>query len=160
MAFKKGNIPWNKNLKGIHLSPKSEFKRGMIAPMKGRKFSEGHKRKLSKIKLARYKDIENHPRWIKDRTQVKQYWTERNNPEYKQWRKNCKERDNYKCRIGDSSCFGKIIVHHILGWTQFPELRYKINNGITLCHFHHPRTRVEEQRLIPTFIRLVEVIRT
>jgi hypothetical protein len=26
--FKKGNIPWNKDLKGIHLSPKSEFKKG------------------------------------------------------------------------------------------------------------------------------------
>ncbi len=27
-AFKKGDIPWNKNLKGIHLSPQSEFKKG------------------------------------------------------------------------------------------------------------------------------------
>lgn len=27
-SFKKGNIPWNKNKKGIHLSPKSEFKAG------------------------------------------------------------------------------------------------------------------------------------
>jgi hypothetical protein len=27
-AFKKGNIPWNKNKKGIHLSPKTEFKKG------------------------------------------------------------------------------------------------------------------------------------
>lgn len=26
--FKKGDVPWNKNLKGIHLSPKSEFKKG------------------------------------------------------------------------------------------------------------------------------------
>jgi len=26
--FTKGNIPWNKDLKGIHLSPKSEFKKG------------------------------------------------------------------------------------------------------------------------------------
>ena len=25
-AFKKGNTPWNKNKKGIHLSPDSEFK--------------------------------------------------------------------------------------------------------------------------------------
>ena len=25
MVFKEGNIPWNKELKGIHLSPKSEF---------------------------------------------------------------------------------------------------------------------------------------
>lgn len=27
-AFKKGNTPWNKGLKGIHLSPKTEFKKG------------------------------------------------------------------------------------------------------------------------------------
>ena len=26
--FKKGNIPWNKGMKGIHLSPESEFKEG------------------------------------------------------------------------------------------------------------------------------------
>ncbi len=26
-AFKKGNEPWNKDLKGIHLSPASEFKK-------------------------------------------------------------------------------------------------------------------------------------
>ena len=30
MKFKKGNIPWNKDLKGIHLSPKSEFAKGRI----------------------------------------------------------------------------------------------------------------------------------
>lgn len=27
-CFKKGHTPWNKNLKGIRLSPKSEFKKG------------------------------------------------------------------------------------------------------------------------------------
>ena len=27
-SFKKGLIPWNKNIKGIHLSPASEFKKG------------------------------------------------------------------------------------------------------------------------------------
>lgn len=27
--FKKGNIPWNRDLKGIHLSPKTQFKKGM-----------------------------------------------------------------------------------------------------------------------------------
>ena len=26
--FKKGETPWNKNMKGIHLSPHSEFKKG------------------------------------------------------------------------------------------------------------------------------------
>ena len=29
-SFKKGNAPWNKGLKGIHLSPKTEFQKGHI----------------------------------------------------------------------------------------------------------------------------------
>ena len=29
--FKKGNVPWNKNMKGIHFSPKSEWKEGDTA---------------------------------------------------------------------------------------------------------------------------------
>jgi hypothetical protein len=29
-AFKKGNISWNKGLKGIHLSPDTEFKKGQF----------------------------------------------------------------------------------------------------------------------------------
>ena len=45
----------------------------------------------------------------------------------------------------------------ILGWTDYPELRYEVNNGITLCHFHHPREWKEEKRLISEFQKLVSV---
>ncbi len=38
MSFNK--VPWNKGLKGIHLSPNTEFK-------KGSKFADSHKRKIS-----------------------------------------------------------------------------------------------------------------
>ena len=34
-CFKKGNTPWNKGKKGIHLSPESEFKKGQLV-------GEGH----------------------------------------------------------------------------------------------------------------------
>jgi len=37
------------------------------------------------------------------------------------------------------------------------QLRYNIKNGITLCHFHHPKKRMEEKRLIPFFQGVVEV---
>jgi len=40
MKFTKGHIPWNKGVKGIHLSPQTEFKKGKVAPTKGRKFPE------------------------------------------------------------------------------------------------------------------------
>ena len=66
-------------------------------------------------------------------------------------------RDNWKCKINNSDCKGRLEVHHILGFTKFPELRYDINNGITLCHFHHPRVREEEKRLSPYFMELVSV---
>ena len=45
--------------------------------------------------------------------------------------------------------------NHILGYEKFPELRYEINNGITLCRFHHPRKRDEEMKLSPYFQSLV-----
>jgi hypothetical protein len=38
--FKKGNIPWTKNKKGIHLSISTEFKKGMISKFKGVKRPE------------------------------------------------------------------------------------------------------------------------
>ena len=34
-------------------------------------------------------------------------------------------------------------------------LRYSINNGITLCHFHHPRKWEDEIKLVQTFQGLV-----
>ena len=78
-------------------------------------------------------------------------------PVYKQWRIEVKKRDNWKCRIVDQNCSGKLVAHHILPWSRFSELRYQINNGITLCHFHHPRKRDDEKRLSPYFQELVMV---
>lgn len=130
----------------------------------GRKLSEETKQKI-KLKAKRGKEHHfwgknhsgvNNARWIEDRTKLAKR-QERNDMAYKEWRKQVWVRDNYKCRIKDKNCLGKIEAHHILGWTEYPELRYQINNGITLCHAHHPRKRAEEKRLIPTFMELVSV---
>lgn len=32
---------------------------------------------------------------------------------------------------------------------------HKTNNGITLCHNHHPRKRIEEKQLVPVFQSLI-----
>ena len=82
---------------------------------------------------------------------------ERNDPAYHIWVKKVKKRDKNQCMFKGQNCSGYNIVHHILSWRDFPELRYEVNNGITLCQAHHPRKRAEEKRLIPFFQGLVPV---
>lgn len=95
--------------------------------------------------------------WIKDRTKLcrtsKQ--GERRTSAYFFWRKEVWKRDNWKCLINNQDCSGRIEAHHILGYKEYPELRYDIKNGITLCHFHHPRKRIEETNMSPYFQNLV-----
>lgn len=97
---------------------------------------------------------ENNWKWIKDRSKLKKKEL-RNDSAYRAWRDDVWKRDNRKCRIADNSCNGRIEAHHILGWKDYPELRYQLNNGITLCHAHHPRKRSEEAKLSPYFQKLV-----
>jgi hypothetical protein len=154
---KKGREPWNKGktismemknimkikMKGKHNSPKTQFKKGMIPWNKGGKMPQitGEKNYL----------------WISNRTKLKRYENskERRSPAYAYWRKIVIERDCFECKINNKDCKGRLEVHHILGFKKFPELKYDINNGITLCRFHHPRKRKDEEKLSPYFQQLV-----
>lgn len=100
---------------------------------------------------------EQHWNWNTDRTKIVIVGDniERRSVQYTQWRKSVWQRDNWKCKIANEDCKGRIEAHHILGFTEYPELRYEINNGITLCHFHHPRKRKDEINLSPYFRELV-----
>jgi hypothetical protein len=80
-----------------------------------------------------------------------------NNPLYKKWRMKVFTRDNFKCKIADKNCDGQLEAHHILRWSEFEELRYEVNNGITLCHFHHPRKIKDEMKLSPYFKDLIKM---
>jgi len=51
--------------------------------------------------------------------------------EYKLWHDSCFARDGYTCqKYGDKG--GRLIVHHIFNYQDYPELRTSIENGITL----------------------------
>jgi hypothetical protein len=77
---------------------------------------------------------ENHPNWqggiSSERDKMK--FTD----EYKNWRIKVFERDDYTCQ-----CCGKrgvkLHAHHIQNFSQYPELRVDIENGITLCESCH-----------------------
>ena len=48
-------------------------------------------------------------------------------------------RDQFKCQ-GCGQVGGYLTAHHIKSFAHFPELRFKIENGITLCEECHSKT--------------------
>jgi hypothetical protein len=77
----------------------------------------------------------NNGMWVFDRDLLKIDRQKAYDTKYKYWMLEVKKRDNWKCKINNCDCNGRLEAHHILPWEQFPELRYSINNGITLCQF-------------------------
>lgn len=60
----------------------------------------------------------------------------RSSLEYSFWRKSCLKRDNFTCQKTGTKG-GDLAVHHINNFAEFPELRFAIDNGITLSKEAH-----------------------
>lgn len=58
---------------------------------------------------------------------------------YKSWKAACLDRDQHTCTICKKTKADgvKIIVHHVIGINESPELRHEIANGLTLCSLCH-----------------------
>lgn len=172
MLFSKGYTPWNKGKKISETHPQMGFKKGnqnwKNPKSEVHQFKDGERRssttEFKKGSIAWNKGIEylqirgeNHHFWKGGR----EFWkvSEKKHlcTKYKYWMLSVKKRDGWKCKIANTDCSGRLEAHHILNWVDYPELRYEINNGITLCRAHHPIKWAEEKRLIPTFQELVSV---
>ena len=155
-SFKKGLTPWNKGTKGVMKVNKTSFKKGVLPwntgkstpHMLGNRLSVG-RIPWNKGKPHIYIQKENHPLWISDRNRLVKSEKKHLDGKYREWMFAVRKRDNWKCRINNSDCNGRLESHHILNWKDYPELRYEIKNGITLCHAHHPRGRKREAELSP-----------
>lgn len=70
--------------------------------------------------------------------------------EAKQWRKSVFERDNYTCQ--KCSVRGTYLeADHIKPFAYYPELRYEISNGRTLCRPCHNKTKVGSKKMRELF---------
>ena len=63
----------------------------------------------------------------------------RNTQELKNWRRAVYQRDNYTCqRCGvKGTRKHRLNAHHIKPFAKYPELRFEVSNGITLCYNCH-----------------------
>lgn len=132
----------NKSRIGTPLSP--EHKAKISQSMKGKRNSLGVKRdEKFRRKLSDYwsANKENHNNYkdglSAERSSLRQ--TEMSKLEYRLWRETVLKRDNFTCVACDKRG-GKLQVDHIKPWSLYPELRYEINNGRTLCVNCHRAT--------------------
>ena len=56
--------------------------------------------------------------------------------ELRTWREKVYTRDNYICRLCDERG-GRLNAHHILSFALYPEYRFDVDNGVTLCRSCH-----------------------
>jgi len=123
--------------KGIHRSPKTEFKGGQFLGDKNptKNLAVANKISNAKIGMPHFNQRgENHGLWKGGVTPKNKRL--RRSLEYIIWRRAIFRRDSWTCqKCGVRG--GKINCHHIFNFSDFPNLRTSIQNGTTLCKNCH-----------------------
>lgn len=73
---------------------------------------------------------------------------------YKTWQKAVYKRDNYTCKMCNSTT-KKLNANHIRKFSDYPEIRFDTNNGITLCVDCHKIITRKESEYIDYFTNLL-----
>ena len=112
----------------------------------GREVSQETKDKMSKTRKGRTVSDETRRKCSEARRGSKNYsWKGgvtnendivRRSLEYRMWRDTCFERDNYTCQK-TKMVGGPLQVHHINNFADNKELRFDVDNGITLSEDQH-----------------------
>ena len=134
----KGKKPWNT---GKHLSEEHKLK--VSKAFKGRIFSKETRKKFSEAMKNRVKNG-THPNYKGGITPIN--YKIRNSFEYKLWREAVFKKDDYTCVFCGlkfiKGITGDVVLNadHIKPFCDFPELRFAIDNGRTLCIECHKKT--------------------
>lgn len=124
--------------KGKKLTPEH---RALLSKIKtGLKHTEATKEKIRQFNLGKKRPLcrgSLHPFWKGGVTPL--YKVIRKSPEAVNWRKAVFERDNYTCQIC-GQIGGRLEADHMKAFSRYPELRFELSNGRTLCKPCHYKT--------------------
>lgn len=81
----------------------------------------------------------------------------RNFPGTNSFRRNVLIRDNFQCQNCKNS-HTSLNVHHIFNWNQYKDLRFNVNNGITLCSLCHSTFHKKYNKQNNTLLQIEEFI--
>jgi len=86
-----------------------------------------------------------------EKNNKKQFKKIRASSEYKEWRLLVIKRDNYtcqneNCKFCKNKRGGKLQAHHIKHFSEFPDLIFDINNGITYCKRFHLKSGLHKRK--------------
>ena len=141
----KGQIAWNKGIKLLNqISHKTnELRKLRISHTLKKLYQEGKRNPIlinreyplsARIKQSEKTKGEKHWNWKGGKTKKR----DMHSLNVRIWRRAIFERDNYLCQ--DCKKYGrKLNAHHIKSWAKYPDLRFNIENGITLCLDCHYR---------------------
>lgn len=109
--------------------------RGHADHLKGKMFSEQHKKRISEALRGKAKPWHlgvGNPNWQGGRTKVIQM--ERTTVRYKAWKYFVFNRDRSCVECGSEKM---LVAHHIKPYQEYPELRFDVSNGKVLCRSCH-----------------------
>lgn len=109
--------------------------------------------KCMRIFRARRQEGEKSHRWQGGK--VDESMKVRNSIENTMWRESVFQRDDYTCQMCQKRG-GKLACHHIKLFSQYPELRFDIGNGVTLCWGCHRSIKNKEQEFESKFLEYVQ----
>ena len=118
------------------------YRKRLSIALTGHKHSQETKDKIAARARIRLSIPENNPAWKGGITPIN--LKIRNSKEYTLWRSAIFERDNYTC-VWCTKHGGYLEADHIKPFAYFPELRFAIDNGRTLCRPCHITTFKENK---------------
>lgn len=135
--------------------------KGRVSTFKGRRHTEEAKRLMSAAKAGRPSPLRGRKHSIEARLKmsatlrktavrgaachtykdgkVEERKGQRASMEYKRWRFDVFARDRFTCQKCGDDRGGNLHAHHIKPFADFPELRFVVSNGLTVCEGCHKK---------------------